>query len=89
MVFVFYRPIYDDHKVWYDGISKALGIGISLIIFFIIGIVFDWFNYRITLGAIWFGGILLAGDWLEIYYGLIKNILHKFRTHLLKKITQS
>ncbi len=79
LVFASYRPIYDDHKVWYDGLSKFLGIFISMAILFIIGIIFEEFNYQVTFGAIWFGCILLAGDWLEIYYGLIKNIFEKLK----------
>ena len=79
LVFAFYRPIYDDHKVWYDGLTKFLGIALSLIIIGFIGTVFDWFNYEIVFGAIWFGCILLAGDWLEIYYGLVKNLFSKVR----------
>lgn len=79
LVFAFYRPIYDDHKVWYDGLTKFLGIALSLVIIGFIGTVFDWFNYEIVFGAIWFGCILLAGDWLEIYYGLVKNLFSKVR----------
>lgn len=83
LVFALYRPIYSDYRVWYDGVTKALGIIISLIILFIIGIVFATFNYEIQFGGIYFGCILLAGDFLEIYYGLIKNIARK-----LKELTQ-
>ena len=83
LVFAFFRPIYDDHKVWYDGLTKFLGISISLIILFLIGIIFEEFNYQVTFGAIWFGAILIAGDWLEIYYGLIKNIVEKIKNKLI------
>lgn len=84
LVFAAYRPIYDDHKVWYDGLTKFMGIAISLILLGLIGTVFDIFNYQITFGAIWFGGILLAGDWLEIYFGLIKTFVEKIKenTHV-------
>lgn len=78
-VFALYRPIYDDMKIWYDGLTKIIGIGISLALLGVIGIVFEEFNYQITFGAIWFGAILLAGDWLEIYYGVIKNIAKVIR----------
>ena len=86
LVFAFYRPIYDDHKIWYDGLTKFLGIALSLIILGVIGMIFDWLNYKIVFGAIWFGCILLAGDWLEIYYGLIKNLFNKI---IKTKIQQS
>lgn len=83
LVFAFYRPIYDDHKVWYDGLTKFLGILTSLIILGFIGMVFEYLNFKIVFGAIWFGCILLAGDWLEIYYGLGKNLYSKIK-HTVK-----
>lgn len=82
LVFAFYRPIYQDHKIWYDGITKVIGIVLTILILFIIGIVFVNFNYKITFGAIWFGAILLAGDWLEIYYGIIRNIGSKIKSKI-------
>jgi CHASE2 domain-containing sensor protein len=82
--FALFRPIYSDYKVWYDGVTKALGISISLIILFIIGIIFARFNYEIQFGGLYFGCILLAGDFLEIYYGLIKNIGRKIKGAIQK-----
>ncbi len=79
IVFATFRPIYNDYKVWYDGLTKAMGIIMSLGILIVIGLIFDTYNYELKFGAIYFGCILLAGDFLEIYYGLIKNIVGKFR----------
>ena len=84
--FALFRPIYSDYKVWYDGVTKALGITISLIILFIIGIIFATFNYEIQFGGLYFGCILLAGDFLEIYYGLIKNIGRKIKEAIQRKV---
>lgn len=83
--FALFRPIYSDYKIWYDGVTKALGILISLIILFIIGIIFDKYNYEIQFGGIYFGCILLAGDFLEIYYGLFKNLARKTLTAIKKQ----
>ena len=77
--FALFRPIYSDYKVWYDGVTKALGISLSLLILYIIGIIFDNFNYEIQFGGLYFGCILLAGDFLEIYYGLFKNLARKLK----------
>ena len=86
--FALFRPIYSDYKVWYDGVTKALGIAISLIILFIIGIIFAHYNYEIQFGGIYFGCILLAGDFLEIYYGLLKNLAIKIQNKIKTKLTQ-
>lgn len=82
LVFALYRPIYQDHKIWYDGVTKVIGVALTILILFIIGIIFVNFNYKITLGAIWFGAILLAGDWLEIYYGIIRNLGLKIKAKI-------
>ena len=79
LVFAMFRPIYDDFKVWYDGVTKTMGLLISMFILFLIGWLFVDFNYQLRFGAIYFGCILLAGDFLEIYYGLIRNIARKVK----------
>ena len=70
-----FRPLYFDHKIWYDGVSKVLGFIITLLIIFVIGFVFVHFDYELKFGSIYFACILLAGDFLEIYYGMIKNVI--------------
>lgn len=82
LVFASFRPIYNDHKNWYDGLTKAMGIILSLIILFIIGILFAEFDYNVHFPAVYFGIILLAGDFLEIYYGLIKNVFIRIKKSL-------
>ena len=69
-----FRPLYYDYKIWYDGVSKVLGFGYTFAILFIIGIVFEYSNYELKFGSIYFACILLAGDFLEIYYGFLKNL---------------
>jgi hypothetical protein len=84
-----FRPIYEDFQVWYDGLTKFLSIVISLLLLGIIGIVFEYYNYKLTIPAVWFGCILLAGDWLEIYYGLIKNLVIQVFTNILNINTET
>ena len=73
------KAIYDDFKVWYDGVTKTMGLLISMFILFLIGWLFVDYNYQLRFGAIYFGCILLAGDFLEIYYGLIRNVARKVK----------
>ena len=83
LVFAMFRPIYDDFKVWYDGITKTMGLLLSMLILFIIGWLFADYNYQLRFGAIYFACVLLAGDFLEIYYGLIRNIARKVRNKFI------
>lgn len=79
LTFAAFRPIYTDYKIWYDGGTKVLSFIIVLIIFFLIGYIFAVFNYKISFPGMYLGAILLAGDYMEIYYGLFVNIAHKIR----------
>lgn len=78
-VFAIYRPIYYDYKVWYDGVTKLIGIIVVFLIMCLIGYVFWKYDYEIKFSPIFIGVILLAGDYLEIYYGLGKNIARKLK----------
>ena len=79
LTFASFRPIYNDYKIWYDGGTKVLSFIIVLIIFFLIGYIFAEFNYKVSFPGIYLGAILLAGDYMEIYYGLFLNIAIKIR----------
>ncbi|MCP4521199.1 MAG: CHASE2 domain-containing protein [Cytophagales bacterium] len=72
-----FRSVYFEYKHWYDGITKVLGVIFSMILLFVIGLVFASQNIKITFPAMYFVAIVLAGDLLEIYYGLLKNIYFK------------
>jgi len=78
-VFAIYRPIYYDYKVWYDGVTKLIGIVVVFIIMTVIGYVFWKYDYEIKFHPVFLGIVLLAGDYLEIYYGLGKNIARKVK----------
>lgn len=72
-----FRPVYNDHKIWYDGGTKVASFAYAVIILFISFWSFDTLNYQIAISGIYIGAILLAGDYMEIYYGLFVNIFHK------------
>ena len=79
LTFTAFRPIYNDYKVWYDGVTKLLALMFAVFILGVQGFFFWYFDFQLRFGAIYFGCILLSGDFLEIYYGLLKNIVHKLR----------
>lgn len=74
--FAFFTYIYRYYDQWYDGVTKLAQIGASLIILFTIVQVFNHYNYKIdvTVGIFL---IVLGGDFMEIYYSLIKNSVNK------------
>lgn len=80
-----FRSIYFEFKHWYDGLTKIIGLMISVSLLGIIGLVFAQFNYKIIFPAVYFAAIVLAGDVLEIYYGVIKNIFYKIRKKEIKE----
>ena len=82
-VFAMFRPIYDDYKIWYDGVTKTIGLVLAATILYIIGLTFEKFDYELRFGALYFACILLAGDFLEIYYGLIRNIGRKIKIKVI------
>lgn len=77
LVFAAFRGIFNDYKVWYDGLTKLLSIIIVLIMLFVELAIFDTFSYRVSFHVLYFGVIAFSGDFLEIYYGLFKNIVYK------------
>ena len=79
LTFAAFRPVYTDYKIWYDGGTKVMSFIIVLLILFMIGYVFSEFNYKLTFPGVYMGAILLAGDYMEIYYGLFVPIADKFR----------
>ncbi len=72
-----FRPVYNDHKIWYDGGTKVASFAYAVLILFGSFWAFDVLNYQISISGIYIGAILLAGDYMEIYYGLFVNIFNK------------
>ncbi len=70
---------------WYDGITKSIQIIVVLLLLSINVFVFHWFNYKInlTLATII---VALAGDSLEVCYGLVKNMFSNTGRKLIFKV---
>ena len=81
VVVYFFTIIYYKIPHWYDGLTKFLQLVIVLFILTINVFLFHWFNYKanLTLATIM---VALAGDSLEVCYGLIKNLFRKGRNRL-------
>lgn len=62
---------------WYDAITKAAQFSQILGILYIVVLIFSGLRYKIDLSFA-IGAILLAGDLLEIYIGLIKPKIWKW-----------
>jgi hypothetical protein len=58
---------------WYDGLTKLIQLIEAFALFTMVLIVFLNYNYRLEL-TIAIVAILLAGDLLEVYYGVVKNL---------------
>lgn len=70
---LFFTLIYKRLPQWYDGLTKTIQLIGVLLILSVNVFVFHWFNYKtsLTLTTIM---VALAGDSLEVCYGLIKNL---------------
>lgn len=67
---------------WYDGLTKSIQLIEVLILLLVVVLVFNYFSYKLnlTLGII---AVLFAGDSLELYYGVLKNLFSKEQRRLL------
>ncbi len=64
--------IYYRYADWYDGVTKILQLAQALVFIFIIILFFHWFSYKLDL-TLTIVLVLLAGDVLEVYYGVVMN----------------
>ncbi len=81
----FFCIIYQRLPRWYDGLTKIIQVVEVIILFGLIVAVFYLFDYKLnlTVGII---AILLSGDSLEAYFGVIKNLFSQKGWKRLKKI---
>ncbi len=73
---VLFSYIFHNLGAWYDGISKIIQLVEIMVITFIVIEVFAVASFKMELDLGIFA-IALAGDALEIYYGVIKNLFSK------------
>lgn len=81
----FFTWIYRRLPQWYDGLTKSVQLVVVLLLFTINVFAFHWFNYKtsLTLATI---VVALAGDSLEVFYGLIKNLFSRGGRQLIFKV---
>ena len=79
LTFALFRYIYYYKKIWYDGLTKIIIILESLLILYIIVMIFGKYNYKVQLPPFYFVLIIISADYLEIYFGFIKNIGRKLK----------
>jgi CHASE2 domain-containing sensor protein len=81
----FFTWIYRRLPQWYDGLTKSVQLVVVLLLFTINVFAFHWFNYKtsLTLATI---VVALAGDSLEVFYGLIKNLFSSGGRQLIFKV---
>ena len=79
---VCFSLIYKLLPRWYDGLTKSIQLIEALLLLLIVVLVFHFFSYKLnlTLGII---AVLFAGDSLEVYYGVLKNLFSKEQRRLL------
>jgi CHASE2 domain-containing sensor protein len=82
-VFLF-SIIYYKLPKWYDGLTKLIQLLEALLFTFIIILVFHFFNFKLNL-TYTIIVVLLAGDALEVYYGVIVNSYEKIGRLLFTK----
>jgi CHASE2 domain-containing sensor protein len=71
-----FSMIYRNMGAWYDGVTKLIQVAEVLIILFLIIYVFSWKSFKLELTVGLFA-VALAGDLLEVYYGVIRNVALK------------
>ncbi len=70
---VFFSWIYRRLSRWYDGLTKVIQLLEVLVLVFVILYVLDIFNFKLDLTVAMIA-ILLTGDLLEVYFGVVKNL---------------
>ncbi len=68
--------IYKTIPKWYDGLTKIIQLIEALGIYFLMIMIFHWYNFKMEL-TVAIIAILLAGDLLEIFHGVVKNSFTK------------
>jgi CHASE2 domain-containing sensor protein len=73
---IFFSWIYRRLPRWYDGLTKLIQVIELAVLFYFMIMVFHWFNLKVDL-TITMASVALAGDSLEVYYGVMKNLFRK------------
>ncbi len=73
---VLFCMIYKVMPKWYDGLTKLIQLIEALGLFSMVVIVFNYYDYKLEFNLA-IVAILLSGDLLEIYFGVVKNLFTK------------
>jgi CHASE2 domain-containing sensor protein len=73
--------IYRKIPKWYDGLTKSIQFIEVLLLLTVNVLIFHWFNYKMSLTLVTIM-VALAGDSLEVCYGLLKNLYYKYSRKL-------
>lgn len=87
---VVFSIIYHRLPNWYDGLTKLIQLAEVIVLVFIIILIFANFSFSLNL-TIGLAAIALAGDALEVYYGVVDNLQSRIKTKfkgLLRKTGQ-
>ncbi|XOV93171.1 MAG: CHASE2 domain-containing protein [Bacteroidota bacterium] len=77
--------IYRRISRWYDGITKLFQLLELGFLIYIMILLLDQYNYKIELAYALFA-VAIAGDALEVYYGVVKNIFTREGRRSLFKV---
>lgn len=80
----FFTIIYVKLDAWYDGLTKVIQLAEAAFFLILIVWLFWQFQFKLnlTIGII---AVLLAGDALEVYYGIILNLFSKEGRAIIKQ----
>jgi CHASE2 domain-containing sensor protein len=74
--------VYRKLPRWYDGITKLIQLVELMVLFFIIIYLFAEFSFKVNL-TFGLAAVALAGDGLEVFYGVVMNLFNKERRRQL------
>ena len=73
---VLFTFIYKVMPKWYDGLTKIIQLIEGFALFILVGIVYVNFNYKLNMTTS-IVAVLISGDALEIFFGVVKNLFTK------------
>ncbi|WP_109830214.1 CHASE2 domain-containing protein [Reichenbachiella versicolor] len=76
MNIILFVYIYKVMPKWYDGLTKVIQLIEAFALFTLVIVVFNQMNYKLDMTAA-IVAVLIAGDALEIYFGVVKNLFTK------------
>ncbi len=77
MTVLLFTYIYRKLPKWYDGLTKTIQLVEVLLLLTVNVFIFHWFNYKMSLTLVTIM-VALAGDSLEVCYGLLLNLFYKY-----------